>query len=595
MPEVDITGDGWENKFVPEVLGGLVLNQNSESMQSNQFLTLKGVVYRDGDMIKDTGYGTFADIPGGAPGIFRKIFKHVTAAGVANTFAISNLTFYVLANAGANWHGVLLTGGGSTTTDANVSGTDTVIPLTATTNFAASDTIALRLDDGSDHISTIASVSAGISITINDALAGSGVVATSGNACIETLTLAGTSSKHVCALTIPWNDALAFTNGIDPPQFYAPGSTEVSIIPNLPSAGDTVCESLALFDSSLVLVRTIEGGANKNQRLRWCDKADFTEWVTGDAGFVDLLDSADNVNQAMLIGPYLAVYRDKSIYRGTAVNTAIKRFQWDRLVSGQGVMSSASVVDMGDRHFVVGNKQTYLYTGGFDVQPVDRAIKNLIYGPTAELDIATAGKTCCIYIEEMNDVLIFYQTTTGTEPNKTLRYFGDLNVWSTREFDDQVVGFGEATESNSLTWNDLVGNWEDQTWNWSSTSIAGDLQTILFCSDDGQVYEYDFLTPDDNTVAQTYEIETPDFSHHNGSLRTDYIELKGSSGSTDIEVSIDEGISWTTLETFTLGTTPAKVRVFHQVSSRTIRYRITGSGSFRLSWFNIRINLETEN
>ncbi len=593
MPELDLTGEDWENKFVPDVLGGLVLNQNSESMRSNQFLTLKGMLYENGDMIKDTGYKTFADIPEGAPGLFRKAFKHTTASGVVSNFAISNLSFYVLS--GSNWHGVQLSGGGSTTTDANVSATDTVIPVAATTNFAANDTIALRLDDGSDHISTIASVSAGVSITIDDALGGTGVVATSGNACIEVLTLAGTTDKNVFALTIPWNDALAFTNGIDLPQYYDPATSAVQVIPNLPSSGNTICESLVLFDTSLLLVRTTEGGSNKNQRLRWSDKADFTEWVTGDAGFVDLLDSEDLVHQALVIGPYLAIYRAKSIYRGTAVNTATKRFQWDRVVSRAGIMSPAGVVDIGDKHFVVGNKQTYLYRGGFDVTPVGQEVKGLLYGPNAELDIANLGKTCCVYIEEKNDVFILYQTTAGTEPDKTLRYSLDLNAWSTREFDDQIIGFGSATQSQSLTWNDLVGAWEDLTFTWTSTSISGDLNTILLCSDDGQVYEYDFLTADDNTVAQSWTIETPDFSHHNGSIRTDYLELKCAGGSATIEISIDEGNSWVTIETVSPGATPIKVRIYKQVSSRTVRYRITGSSTFRLSWMNLRVTLETEN
>ena len=124
MPELDLTGEDWENKFVSNVLGGLVLNQNSESMQNNQFLTLDNMRYQDGDMIKDTGYKTFSDIPSGVPGVFRKVFKHETASGVVNTFGISSLSFYILANSGDNWH--IISGGTTTTTDGNVSGGDTV-------------------------------------------------------------------------------------------------------------------------------------------------------------------------------------------------------------------------------------------------------------------------------------------------------------------------------------------------------------------------------------------------------------------------------------------------------------------------------------
>jgi len=181
MGEAQVVGEDWQNKFVPQLLGGLNLDANTETMQDNQFLQLNNLIYYKGNIEKDTGYGDFGDVPSGVPGTFRNVHQHVTSSGTASTFAISDLTFYVLANSGANWHVVNISGGGSSTLDANVSGTDTVIPIAVTTNFAANDIVGIRLDDGSDHVSTIASVSSGVSITIDDAMPGSGVVATSGN------------------------------------------------------------------------------------------------------------------------------------------------------------------------------------------------------------------------------------------------------------------------------------------------------------------------------------------------------------------------------------------------------------------------------
>ena len=177
MSEAQIVGEDWQNKFVPQLLGGLNLDANTESMQDNQFLQLNNLIYYKGNVEKDTGYADFGDVPSGVPGTLRNVHQHVTSSGTASTFAISDLTFYVLANSGANWHGVLLSGGGDSTIDINVSGTDVVIPIAATTNFTAGDRVAVEMDDGSHHISTIASVSAGISITIDDAVPGAGVVA----------------------------------------------------------------------------------------------------------------------------------------------------------------------------------------------------------------------------------------------------------------------------------------------------------------------------------------------------------------------------------------------------------------------------------
>jgi len=57
---------------------------------------------------------------------------------------------------------------------------------------------------------------------------------------------------------------------------------------------------------------------------------------------------------------------------------------------------------------------------------------------------------------------------------------------------------------------------------------------------------------------------------------------------------VDEGVTFNLLETITIGTTPMKVRLEKQFIGRSIRYKIEGSSAFSLSWFNMRISLETE-
>ncbi|KKK89328.1 hypothetical protein LCGC14_2734240, partial [marine sediment metagenome] len=55
MGEAEITGEDWQNKFVPDLLGGINLDSNTESMQDNQFLQLKNFIYHKKDIVKDTG------------------------------------------------------------------------------------------------------------------------------------------------------------------------------------------------------------------------------------------------------------------------------------------------------------------------------------------------------------------------------------------------------------------------------------------------------------------------------------------------------------------------------------------------------------
>jgi hypothetical protein len=549
------------------------------------------MIYYKGILRKDTGYGKRADI---VPDDGRLVIEHITAAGTANTFLLSNKSFFKLNGAGDGWLLVQVTGGGSTTLTANGSGGATSITVAAITNFADADVIGIRLDDGTEHITTINGAPGGSTITITDALPGSGVVATSGNAVTEGIKLAGTNDNPVDAETVPWSDQLVFTNNVDDIQYYDPSTTEVTEVPNLPSSGNTQCKALAIFDSSLILISTTEGGTKYNQRVRWCDKADITNWTTADASYIDLLDSSDKVQTGRILGPYLIVYREDSIVRGTIVASAIKRFHWDTMVTNHGAISPHAVADIGDKHFVVGKSAIYLYKAGFDVTEIGEGIEDLLYGASAEMDEAAVHRLFTVYIKQRNDVWIFYQTTGGTLPNKALRYSLKYKAFTTRTFSDQFLGHGTFVQSNAFTWQDLIGTWEDQTWKWSSTSITGNFRTLLLCRDDGQVVEYDFITPDDDGTAKTLTIETPDMAHPNAEVRHDYIEMKCSGGQVTVEYSIDGGLNYQTLETITPGTDLTKVRLEKQFVGERIRYRITGSSTFNLVWYNIRFTIETE-
>ena len=592
MPDQDLVGEDWQNKLISVVLGGVDLDENSDSIQDGKFLSLKNMLYYKGELKKDTGYVDFADTVLGA---HRKVIKHTTASGTANSFLITNKSFYRLNANGDGWLVVQLTGGGSTTLSANASGGATAITVAAITNFADGDVIGIRLDDGTEHVTTINGAPSGSTINFDDAIPGSGVVATSGNAVTEGINLSGTNDNFVDSVTVPWTDQLVFTNGVDDIQYYDPATAEVTEVPNLPSSGNTQCVALAVWDSSLVLIGTSEGGTNYNQRVRWSDKGDITEWVTGDANYIDLFDSVDKVLRGLTLGPYLIVYRENSIVRGSIVGSAIKRFQWDTMVTAEGLIASGGVVDIGDSHFVVGQEEIYLYRAGFDKNPIGANIDPLLYGDDAEMDKANDHRLFCVYIKDRKDVWIFYQTTAGTLPDKAIRYSTKYQAFTTRETStDEFLGSGISTDSNSLTWNDLVGTWEDQTWKWNSTSVGGDSENVILCRGGGQSVKYDFLSPDDDGVAQDWEIETPDLVHPNGELRHDYVEIKCCGGDATIEYSTDGGINWMTIETISPGLDPVKIRVYKQFVGQSIRYRLSGSSAFCLYWYNVRYTVETE-
>ena len=149
MPEIDLLGTYWENKFISNVLGGIRLDTNSESMDSSQFLQLFNLIYENGDLRKDSGYKDFANVVLGTP---RLVFQHITAGGSTNTFLVTNLSFYK--QSGLFWH--IVSVGVATVTDVDVNGGSVVIPVAVTTYISASNPVGILLIAGLHHVSTFA-------------------------------------------------------------------------------------------------------------------------------------------------------------------------------------------------------------------------------------------------------------------------------------------------------------------------------------------------------------------------------------------------------------------------------------------------------
>ncbi len=598
MPTVDLQGLDWEDKFFPNLGGGINIADDSEQLQDTEVIAADNMHIVDNILQRDSGYQTYLGLVIGKP---RLVHKHVQTDGTIQTFLFTNLRMYE--NLSDFWH--LVSNGTATTLTANASDGETAITVASIAGFTNGEPIGITLDDGTQHRTTINGVPAGSTINLTDAFGGSGVVATSGNAVVESIILAGTDVEHVVAVTVPWDDSVVFTNGVDTTKRFVSSTSIVGALPNLPSSGDTICKSLVVFDSSIFLINTVEGGTNFPYRTRWCDKADVTEWVTGDAGAIDMLDANHDLVTGVLLGPYLYIYRTKSIVRITAVNTATKRFDFTQTIDNEGIFSVYGVISLGDQHFVWGTRDFYVYTGGFDLIPVSRVIKKRIFGTTSQFDSTKASKAFMLHVEDLDEIFCFYPSTAGTDCDKMLRaHIGEITndfrevfitKWTERTLANEVLGFGEAQTGGSVAWSGLIGSWIDQTWAWDSAVITLSAPNIILCGADVlQCYAYDFLSTTDDGTAITGTVVTKDFGHPVRMITTDFITFKASGDALKVSYSTDQGVSWTLLETITPGGNAVKNSIFRQIHTRTIRFKFESVNTFKLYWWNIRFQLDEE-
>jgi len=469
---------------------------------------------------------------------------------------------------------------------------DTVLGVADTTGFAVDDYVKVELDDGSYHHAQIDAISAGASITIDIGIPSA---AASANTITKIVTLTGTVENRIDVETIPWDDQFVFTNGLDAIQYYDDGTGVVGNVSGLPSSGDCLALSLAIFDNSLFLFNTTEGGDSHPRRVRYCDTADITEWTNGTAGYIDLYENSYPIITGKVLGPYLILYKQKGIRRLLPSQAASKRFENDGLIEDEGIFSINSVVSISNnRHAFWGRSNIYLYKGGFDMEPVGEKIKKQIFGASSNVDPSLHTMKKLYHLADKDELIISYQKVGDTVPKTTYRLNLLTQGWTgPREYTDGLWSMGHLENSSPVTWDDLTGSWDTQDYPWVSTVLSG-VDSFRVIGGTNRVYQYNDTDGDDNGTSINYTVDTKDFEEEYEVL-LDWIDVK-CTGSDDTDaskvtvyISADRGNSWVELGKCNASTTPQWFRLFKQITCKHYRLRFTTqSSAFALYEINRR-------
>jgi hypothetical protein len=575
----------WQDLTVDNLLGGLVLDAESELLENNEFPRIESWVMREKRLKRDTGYAPYLAPVRGSP---RRHFSYVLPSGDLHELLITDATVYRQFN--DQWQYV--SDGIDTTLSGAEAAGQVALSVTDITGFSDDDYVGIMLDTGQMHMTRINGAPAAGVITVDDALPSA---AASGNDVVKAVDLNGVAQRHVTAIALPWNNWCVFTNGVDNLKRFDP--TALTVV-NVPGLVDTSCQALALYDNSIIIANTTESGVRFPFRFRYCAKGDATLWTTLEAGYTDILDSSNDILQALPLGPDLVLYRDKSIARVSISSSGVRRFDTITAVSGVGIFSNIGVIDLIDRHIVWGNNDFYWYRGGFSVEPIGTPIKDYVFGPAGVLTVAPSrGQAFAVLLPQVNEILFFNRTQVIPEvANEVLRYHLDYNKWTKRTFAQTICGYGEHIISDSDSWSDLVGGWQDQVSNWTGFESSGERYAVALCSVDNlQSNIYDYQTPNDGGTAITAVLETKDFSDPVFMVRTDWFDVSFANGTITLEASIDKGQSWIALGTATNGGVVAqRSRFWKQLAGRTVRFRITTTDPVSLIFFGLRFKYEFE-
>jgi len=577
----------WQTTTADRCDGGMNLLDRPDQIKLEEFLRCQNVTLKKGRVYQDTGYTPFAGVVEGIPQLTEQFFKK---SGSSEELLVTTVSLYRFATGPQQWQ--FVKGDAGTTLSAQANTGVTSLQVVSSAGFTASSRLGVILDNGTQHRTTVNGAPPdGTHINITDAIP-AGRNAPNGAAVVQAVALTGNLDNPVVSDTLPSHDWFVFTNNVNTPKRY--DGTDCVVIPNLPSGGNVICKALRLYNNALFLLNTIEGGTAHPQRVRRSDASDPTNWTTGTAGFDDLLDSADFVMCGEILGPYLIVYRERSVERGEFIGQGGLNYFFESMIKGEGILSPIAVVDMGDYHIFVGNANIYEYRGGFDYEPLGDKVYYSLFGSEADVNPSKRHRAFAFYVEELDEAWMFFPSTASDFCDRLLRYNTGDKSFVERRFADNFCGYGFFQRQDSFVWGDLVGAWSDQVWQWNSRSVQADSPTTHLCAaEEGQVYEYDYTTIDDAGTPIDFVLETRDFILPGGSFRIDTFEgyLRGSN--ILVEYSVDEGVSWEAIGSVT-NTVHNSFHLERQVTAGRIRFRLTGADpQFMLSFYQFIWKLES--
>lgn len=577
--------DDWHYELVDTFGGGLRLDTRPDKLEKGELLQAVNIVLQRDFIYKDTGYVPFADE---VEGESQATFEYSRKSGVTELICVSTASVYKYSLANNQWQ--FVKGTASTTTTAGAAAGATSIVVSSISGFSNGNRIGIFLDNGSQHRTTINGAPAGSTITLATAIPVGRSVA-NGAIVVRAVVLTGSPGKQVSLINVPSHDWLVFTNFADPPQRY--DSVDCVIVPNLPSSGNFIARCVALYNSALFFAGTIEGGTAHPTRVRRSDLADPTNWTTNTAGFDDLDDVEDTVMCMLQLGPYLIIYRDRSIYRTSYINSGGKYYDFQPTVIGEGSVSTGGVADVGEFHLVVGHSNLYEYRGGYDLPPIGDNIYYRLFGSAGEVSGSNFDKVFAFYVEELDECWIFVVAGAEDLPNKLYRYNIGNKAFFERHFAHSFVGFGFYSTQVDRTWAALQGSWLDQDWAWNSRQLLSASPTTHLCDgESGQVMEYNYTAASDSGATISYVVETKDFTTPFQEFRFDFLETLASGVECAVDCSIDAGVTWQSLGVIT-NTQLEKVRLYKQFVGNKVRFRFSGLGQFRVGWMGFSFRDET--
>lgn len=389
------------------------------------------------------------------------------------------------------------------------------------------------------------------------------------------------------------NNTLIVTNGIDQPQKYTGSGSFTDLTTTLAAGTISTAELVFTFKDHLVLLNNTENGADAPQRASWTNIGQLEDWITGTAGYQDLVDDTSWIIAILILSENVVIiYKEDSIVSMEWIGGHTP-FRFKTLYNKSGAISKNSVVLVRGSHIVCGTDMVYGYTGGLNITPIDTSIKGTLY---SRLNKQYSGRSFMFFEDEDDELQIWIPTDTEYPDDGWC-----LNVATGAWYRKQrtILCTGDYKSASSKTIGDLIGTIGEQNWRFGDALIKAYSPVTLVGDNSGNIYQIDKTTLNNAGVAIINEFQTPDFilpeseENLNRFMRVTQLLIEASGQSITTSYSTDGGVTWNATQsassnTIALVSTPTIYQQDFDVTTRKIRFKFHNnsvSSGFSLSYY----------
>ena len=372
-----------------------------------------------------------------------------------------------------------------------------------------------------------------------------------------------------------------------------------------------------VLNNRLVMANTYEDSMYQPWRVRWTAIADI--FSVRDIDYADLIDTDTT---PIVGGDYqaanLMIYKTNSIVKARYAGDPLTYFF--ETVHLAGTYAGKTVKTYNHKQFFLGSDDVYLWDGNtavsitMDPQRGNYRVRDKIFSVLNNYKV----HYCMANIYPKYQEYWLWIVKTGEDyPSSAFIYNMIRGIWFYYEF-SPVTAVGlytrriQGTGGGSLTYDDLVGTYNEQNWTFEGGYLDGTVQAPILAYEAGNVYIIDDTLVSDGSYVNSegtfvsgtpiaVELVTRDFTLGDISTQKRFNRLNFEATGSSVTVGYSDDYqtdpaSFQGKVAIPLDSTSQERHYFPDLVNETIRFSFEASGFFSLRWMQLQgIELEYEN